>query len=95
MANTKAITEYRPLTISITGADAPTNFIGAAKELIQDLEYQYNRNPSAQTDLTAVTTFIVGNHPHEGYAVTVTAVFATGEYTVEYVETRPNATNSI
>lgn len=94
MARAQAVTEPRPITVAITGIDTTANFIGAVKELIQRFEFAYAKD-STIADLTAVETFITGNIPFEGYAVTVTTDLAAGSYTVDYVETRPNAVNDI
>lgn len=96
MARAKSITNFRPFTVSITGTDVPDGFIGAVDTLIKRLEFEHARVPKLPADnLAAVTTFISSNIPFEGYAVTIDADFAAATYSVEYVETRPNAVNDI
>ena len=92
MARAKAVTNFRPFTVAITGTDVPDGFLGAVDTLIKRLEFEHAKSPKLPADnLVGVTTFISSNLPFEGYAVTVDADFAAATYTVAYVETRPNA----
>lgn len=92
----RAISNFRPFTVSITGVGVPDGFIGAVDTLIKRLEAEHAQVPKLPADnLVAVTTFISSNIPFEGYAVTIDADFAAATYTVAYVETRPNVLNDI
>ncbi len=99
MARGKGITEYRTLgavTVESTGAPNSIDFGKAAYALIEKLEAEHAKVPKTAADaLAGVATFITGNVTHRGYGVTVTADFVAGDYTVTYVEDRPNATNDI
>lgn len=94
MARAKGVSDYRTIgTVTVTGAGFPDGFLGAADSLIKRLEFEHATNPKTAADaLVDVPTFITGNLPFEGYGVTVSADFIAGDYTITYVETRPNAT---
>jgi len=100
----KAITESRVVSVifgtvdggGVLTADAmPIDAFKAAMGKVELVEAAYAKNPAAVSDLTAVSTFITGALPFQGYAFNVTTVMATGVYTFDFVEVRPNATNDI
>ena len=97
MARGKGITEYRALgsvTVTSDGASSSIDFGKAAYALIEKLEAEHAKLPKVD-DLVDVDTFITGNVAFKGYGVTISADFAAGDYTVTFVEERPNATNDI
>lgn len=89
----QAITEFRALgDVSITGAAISIDAQKAAVKLIADLEAKYAKLGAAGApDLTAATVIKTGSLPYQVHVFTVTTVMANGDYTIVFVESRPEA----
>lgn len=87
-----AISEFRNVILNNTVAQiaAPIDAHAAILHLVERLESEYHANPS-KADLAAVPVLSTGRRNDQIHVFTVTTTFATGTYSIAYVETKPNA----
>lgn len=92
---TKSLTEYRDVNITITGApmpiDAYASIIGKVRQL--ECNYENSLDDAGVTDLVdlaAEKCVATANHMHQIYIFDLTTVYATGEYTFDFLEVARN-----
>ena len=92
MAKTQyAISEFRNVIINNNVAQiaAPIDAHFAMLHLVKKKESEYFKNP-AIADLAGVTVVSTGCRNDQIHFFTVTTTLATGTYSIQYVETKPN-----
>ncbi len=88
----KAISEYRPVLITFTdggGDGIPVDAYKAALGVVERVEGEYQKT-GVFADLSDAPVLATGTLPYQIFVFDVTTVIATGTYTFDYTETRPN-----
>jgi len=90
----RAISEFRNVVVNnnVAQISAPIDAHAAILGMVEDFESDYFKDPSI-ANLAAATVLRTGRQNSQIHVFTVTTTFATGTYSIQYVETKPNATS--